>query len=163
MTTLNTHGLEEEFNLAEQEIAESEAVEPEIVEPDPFEVEWEAQNDEIKILKDNIDRANDILDKVQDEVEGSNFSARLVEVAGQLINSITTSTKTILDNDNYNKYLDIKKGLALLKKREVDIKALKIDRPKSQNLIVASREDVLKLLEGKEDAKIVPQKNEEKK
>jgi hypothetical protein len=162
MTTLNTHGLEEEFNLAEQEVTEVEAVEPELVEPDPFEVEWEAQNDEIKILKDNIDRANDILDKVQDEVEGSNFSARLVEVAGQLINSITTSTKTILDNDNYNKYLDIKKGLALLKKREVDIKALKIDRPKSQNLIVASREDVLKLLEGKEDAKIVPQKKEEK-
>lgn len=162
MTTLNTHGLEEEFNLAEQEVTEVEAVEPELVEPDPFEVEWLAQNDEIKILKDNIDRANDILDKVQDEVEGSNFSARLVEVAGQLINSITTSTKTILDNDNYNKYLDIKKGLALLKKREVDIKALKIDRPKSQNLIVASREDVLKLLEGKEDAKIVPQKKLEK-
>ena len=108
-------------------------------------------------------RVTDILDKVQEEVEGSNFSARLVEVAGQLINSITTSTKTILDNDNYNKYLDIKKGLALLKKREVDIKALKIDRPKSQNLIVASREDVLKLLEGKEDARTVPQKNEEKK
>jgi len=162
MTTLNTHGLEEEFNLAEQELTESDAVEPEIVEPDPFEVEWEAQNDEIKILKDNIDRANDILDKVQDEVEGANFSARLVEVAGQLINSITQGTKTILDNDNYNKYLDIKKGLALLKKREVDIKALKIDRPKSQNLIVASREDVLKLLEGKEDAKTVPQKKEEK-
>ena len=161
MTTLNTHGLEEEFNLAEQEEV-SDAVEPEIVEVDPFEIEWEAQNDEIKILKDNIDRANEILDKVQDEVEGSNFSARLVEVAGQLINSITTGTKTILDNDNYNKYLDIKKGLALLKKREVDIKALRIDRPKSQNLIVASREDVLKLIEDKEDARIVPKKNEEK-
>ncbi len=157
MTTLNTHGLEEEFNLAEPEI-----VEPEIVEPDPFEVEWEAQNNEIKILKDNIDRANDILDKVQDEVEGANFSARLVEVAGQLINSITQGTKTILDNDNYNKYLDIKKELALLKKREVDLKALKIDAPKSQNLIVASREDVLKLLESKDAAITVPQKNEEK-
>ena len=104
---MNTQGLEEEFNLAEQ-VTESEVVEPEIVEPDPFEVEWEAQNDEIKILKDNIDRANDILDKVQDEVKGANFSARLVEVASQLINSITQGTKTILDNGNYNKYLDIR-------------------------------------------------------
>ena len=157
MTTLNTQGLEEEFNLTEQ------AVEPEIVGPDPFEEEWNEQNDEIKILKDNIDRANDILDKVQDEVEGANFSARLVEVAGQLINSITQGTKTILDNDNYNKYLDIKKGLALLKRREVDIKARKIGAPKSQNLIVASREDVLKLLEGKSIKKVEPKEKVNKK
>ena len=160
MTTLDRQGLEEEFNLSEQETTQPEVVEPEIVEPDPFEKEWEEQIDDIKVLKDNIERANEILDKVQEEVEGSNFSARLVEVAGQLINSITTGTKTILDNENYNKYLDIKKGLALLKKREVDIKALKLDRPKSQNLIVASREDVLKLLAGN-DKKEEPEKKVE--
>lgn len=148
MTTLNTHGLEEEFNLNQPE---PEVVEPEVVETDPFEIEWNKQTDEIQILKDNIDRANEILDKVQEEVDGSNFSARLVEVAGQLINSITQGTKTILDNTNYNKYLDIKQNLALLKKREVDIKALRVDKPKSQNLIVASREDVLKLLEDKKE------------
>ena len=144
MTTLNRQGLEDEFN-----ITEPEAIEPEIVEPDPFEEEWEAQNDEIKILKDNIDRANEILDKVQEEVDGANFSARLVEVAGQIINSITVGVKTIIDNTNYNNYLNLKKQLVLLKKREVDIKALKLDKPKTQNLIVASREDVLKLLERK--------------
>lgn len=144
MTTLNTYGLENEFNLAEQG-----TIEPEIVEPDPFEIEWDEQTSDIKILKDNIDRANDILDKVQDEVEGANFSARLVEVAGQIINSITVGVKTIIDNTNYNNYLALKKQLILLKKREVDIKALKLDKPKTQNLIVASREDVLKLLEEK--------------
>jgi len=144
MTTLNRQGLEDEFNITEPEV-----IEPEIVEPDPFEEEWEAQNDEIKILKDNIDRANEILDKVQEEVDGANFSARLVEVAGQIINSITVGVKTIIDNTNYNNYLNLKKQLVLLKKREVDIKALKLDKPKTQNLIVASREDVLKLLERK--------------
>lgn len=150
MTTLDRQGLEEEFNLAEQETTEPEVIEPEIVEPDPFEIEWEEQEqiNDIKVLRDNIERANIILDKVKEEVNGSNFSARLVEVAGQIINSITTGTKTILDNENYNKYLDIKKRLALLKQREVDIKELKIDKPKSQNLIVASREDLLKLLDG---------------
>ena len=156
MTTLNTQGLEEEFNMVEPEV-----IEPEIIEPDPFEEEWENETSDLKVLKDNIDRANEILDKVQDEVEGSNFSARLVEVAGQLINSITQATKTIIDNTNYNKYLDIKKNLALLKKREVDIKALKLDKPKSKNLIVASREDVLKLLEGKKPKKIVSEKKVE--
>ena len=110
---------------------------------------------------------NNILDKVEEELSVGNFSARLVEVAGQLINSITQGTKTILDNTNYNKYLDIKKGLALLKKREVDIKAMKLDKPKSQNLIVASREDVLKALEGKTikaiEEKTKNSQNEEKK
>lgn len=148
MTTLNTHGLEEEFNIPE-------VIEPEIVdnEPDPFEIEWDAENDNAQILKDNIERANAILDRVQEEVEGVNFSARLVEVAGQLINSITQGSKTLLDNSNYNKYLEIRKNLALLKKREVDIKALKIDKPKTQNLIVTSREDLLRILEGKKDEK----------
>ena len=144
MATLNRQGLEDEFN-----ITELEAIEPEIVGRDPFEEEWIEETGDIQILKDNIDRANTILDKVQDEVEGSNFSARLVEVAGQLINSITVGVKTIIDNTNYNNYLNLKKQLVLLKKREVDIKALKLDKPKTQNLIVASREDVLKLLERK--------------
>lgn len=144
MTTLNRQGLEDEFN-----ITELEAIEPEIVGRDPFEEEWIEETGDIQILKDNIDRANTILDKVQDEVEGSNFSARLVEVAGQLINSITVGVKTIIDNTNYNNYLGLKKQLVLLKKREVDIKALKLDKPKTQNLIVASREDVLKLIEEK--------------
>lgn len=144
MATLNRQGLEDEFN-----ITELEAIEPEIVERDPFEEEWIQETGDIQILKDNLDRANTILDKVQDEVEGSNFSARLVEVAGQLINSITVGVKTIIDNTNYNNYLGLKKQLVLLKKREVDIKALKLDKPKTQNLIVASREDVLKLIEEK--------------
>jgi len=144
MATLNRQGLEDEFN-----ITELEAIEPEIVGRDPFEEEWIEETGDIQILKDNIDRANTILDKVQDEVEGSNFSARLVEVAGQLINSITVGVKTIIDNTNYNNYLGLKKQLVLLKKREVDIKALKLDKPKTQNLIVASREDVLKLIEEK--------------
>ena len=163
MPTLDRQGLEEEFNMTH------ETVEPEIVEtePDPFELEWEEDIDDVKTLKDNIERANSILDKVEEELNDGNFSARLVEVAGQLINSITQGTKTILDNTNYNKYLDIKKGLALLKKREVDIKAMKLDKPKSQNLIVASREDVLKALEGKTikaiEEKTKNSQNEEKK
>ena len=155
MTTLNTHGLEEEFNIPE-------VIEPEIVEhADPFEEEWDAENDNAQILKDNIERANIILDRVQEEVEGVNFSARLVEVAGQLINSITQGSKTLLDNSNYNKYLEIRKNLALLKKREVDIKALKIDKPKTQNLIVTSREDLLRLLEGKKVKKTTPEEKKE--
>jgi hypothetical protein len=51
-----------------------------------------------------------------------------------------------MDDTNYNKYLDIRVSLVRLKKREVEIKELKGRRPPQQNLIVASREDVLRLI-----------------
>jgi hypothetical protein len=147
MPTLNRQGLEEEFDIP----AETEVVEPEIVDegPDPFELEWEEETSDIQALRDNVERANEVLDMVKEEMENGNFSARLVEVAGQIINSITTASSKLIDNSNYNKYLDIRKKLALLKEKEVQIKSYKIDRPKNQNLIIASREDVLKLLENK--------------
>lgn len=147
MPTLNRQNLEEQFDIP----AEPEVVEPEIVDegPDPFELEWEEETSDITALRNNIERANEILDMVKEEMESGNFSARLVEVAGQIINSITAASSKLIDNANYNKYLDIRKKLALLKEKEVQIKSYKIDRPKNQNLIIASREDVLKLLESR--------------
>jgi hypothetical protein len=136
---LDREGLNEEFNMAEPEVVEAEPV-------DDFELEWERDNDTVQGLKSNIERANEILDKVQDEIEHGNFTARLVEVAGQLINSITIASKEILEKEYKDKYLGLRQQIVLLKKREVDIRALSSNRPKNQNLIVASREDVLKLL-----------------
>lgn len=151
MPTLNRQNLEDEFNMADNNVIEPEIVEEET---DPFKIEWDNDAADANVIRKNIERANEILDHVQDELNNGNFSARLVEVAGQIINSITTASKVLIDDTNYNKYLDIRKSLALLKKREVDIKAIKYDRPKNQNLIVASREDVLKLL--KEPKKTEP-------
>lgn len=137
---LDRQGLEDEFNMAEEaEVVEAESV-------DHFEVEWERENSTVQGLKGNIERANEILDKVQDEIEHGNFSARLVEVAGQLINSVTAASKEILEKEYKDEYLGLRNKLYLLKKREVEIRALGTNRPKNQNLIVASREDVLKLL-----------------
>jgi hypothetical protein len=140
--TLDRTNLENEFEI--------EIVEPEVVEedqgPDPFELEWERDTSDVESLKTNIERANEILDRIQDEFQAGNFSARLVEVAGQIINGITNAGKVLIDNTNYNKYLDIRKQLALLKKREVDIKQLNVDRPKNQNLIVASHQDIMRIV-----------------
>lgn len=142
MPDLDRDGLEEEFNMS--------TTEPEIInEVDEFELEWEKDTSNVGVLKKNIEKANEFLDRIQEEITNGNFSARLVEVAGQIINSVTTASKVLIDDTNYNKYLDIRKSLVLLKKREIEIKTLKIDRPTNQNLIVASREDVLKLLKEK--------------
>jgi hypothetical protein len=134
---LDRQGLSEEFNMAEQMPTAP---------TDEFELEWEKDNDTIEGLRKNIDRSNAILDTVQDELEHGNFSARLVEVAGQLINSVTTASKEILEKEYKDKYIGLRQQVVLLKKREVDIKAMTYNRPTNQNLIVASREDVLKLL-----------------
>lgn len=148
MPTLDRQGLQEEFNMAD------EVIEPEIVnEIDEFELEWDKESSDPAVLRKNIDQANEILDKIKEEIMGSNFSARMVEVAGQIINSITTASKVLIDDTNYNKYLDIRKGLLLLKKKEVEIKQIRSGSPANQNLIIASREDVLKMLKEKNESK----------
>ncbi len=152
MPTLDRNNLENEFDM---ENNVTELIEPEVVEeaPDRFELEWEQQTSDIESLKTNIERANEILDRVQDEFNNGNFSARLVEVAGQIINGITNAGKVLIDNTNYNKYLDIRKQLALLKEREVEMKRVKYDRPKNQNLIIASHRDIMKLIHDKKNSK----------
>jgi hypothetical protein len=137
---LNRQNLQDEFNMAEPD-----PVEPEIVE-DQFEQEWEQDTDTLEGLKRNIERANELLDTVQDELQNGNFSARLVEVAGQLINAVTTASKEIFDNSYKEKYLDIRQQVVHLKERQIEMRSAAGNRPTTQNLIVASREDVLKML-----------------
>ena len=153
MPELDRQGLETEFNLNEPEPIELEPVYDEnISEPDQFELEWENETEDAVILRKNIERANEILDRLQEEMINGNFSARMVEVAGNIINSITSASKILMDDTNYNKYIDIRKSLVLLKKREVEIKELKGRHPRTNNnLIIASREDVLRLINDKQN------------
>ena len=135
MVHLNRKNLSEEFNLEYVE-AEIEEVQGEMTGP----------NIPDQVLFANIIRANRILDKIENEFENNNFSARLCEVAGQLINSVTTATSQVM-TDSYNKeYLQIRQDLVKLKEREVKIKQLSAGTPRSQNLIVTDRESIMKIL-----------------
>lgn len=138
--TLNTNNIEREFDI-EERVIEAEVVD------DPFEQEWEAENSDLNVLRKNIERANAILDRVQEELENGNFTARLVEVAGELINSVTAGSKAVFDKSYQDKYLDLRNKIVQLKEREINIKEIGNSRPTNQNLIIASREDVLKLIE----------------
>lgn len=149
MVTLDREGLREEFNMT-NEVIEPEVVEGELV--DEFEIEWKEETADATVLRTNIGSANDVLDKIKLEIENGGFTARMVEVAGQIINSITQASKVLMDDTNYNKYLDIRKALAILKKKEVEIKSIKSGRPTNQNLIIASREDVLKMIRDKTES-----------
>ena len=153
MPELDRQGLEQAFDIPQELEIVDESTTTSVDNPSGSEVEiieegFDLSSDEEaeKIIKDNIDRANDLLDKVQEEITTGNFSARVVEVAGQLINSVTQAAKELLSNSMNRRHLLLKDRVLMLKRRELDIRELGADKPKNQNLIIASREDVLRLL-----------------
>lgn len=162
MPELNRRNLEDELNIDSENVQEEEPIEPEIVEEDEFEKEWEHENDPRTIIANNIDRANEILDKVQEELNSGNFTARLVEVAGNLINSVTAASKELISDENYKKYLHLRDKLVKLKKIEIDWKVSgKGNRIANQNLILANREDILKILGNKNKSLPEPENKQE--
>jgi hypothetical protein len=109
-------------------------------------------NDAVDALRKNIHNANQLLEKIQNEMNNGNFSARLAEVAGTVINSVTQASKEILTDKNQSEYMDVRKALVLLKERQVNISEAKLVRQptgNTTNVLIASREDILKSIEGK--------------
>lgn len=109
----------------------------------------------IDALKKNIHNANQLLEKIQHEMNNGNFSARLAEVASTIINSVTQASKEILSDQNYEDYMQVRRALVELKDKELAIKEAKLVRPHNQtNVLVTSREDLLKMLENKKPKQI---------
>lgn len=136
--------LDEVFGLNYNDLPQT-GDEKRISEREEVEIDY---NNPIDILKGNIKKANQILDKLQDELDNGNFTARMVEVAGNIINGITAASKEIISKENYVGYLEIRKQLKDLKEREVVIKEKVGIRgtTTNQNIIVTSREDLLKIM-----------------
>ena len=134
MSELNRQGLAEEFDI---EKIENQPLIPFIEEEDPD-----------IIIKGNIERANRILDQVEDELVNGNFSARLVEVAAKTMDSITNAVSQIQSTSYNNDYLQLKQRMLLLKQEELDYKVKNLKKPNigSQNIILTDRESVLKAL-----------------
>jgi len=112
-------------------------------------------NNAIDALKKNIHNANQLLEKIQEEMNNGNFSARLAEVASTIINSVTQASKELLADQNYEDYMEVRRALVDLKNKELDIKEAKLVRPPNQtNVLITSREDLLKMLEDKKPKQI---------
>ena len=107
-----------------------------------------SETDPDEALKENIDRANRILDRVEEELESGNFTARMVEVAGNILNTVTNSSKELITNINYKKYLQIREHMVQYKYDELEAKQSKFRSPTSQNIIDSNREDIMKLING---------------
>lgn len=107
-------------------------------------------DDPAEAIKHNIERANRILDRVENEMNRGNFSARMVEVAGNIINSITAAGKEVISDTNYKRYLQIREAMVQYKYDELELKKSNFKTPTSQNIIFSDRESVLKFLNGEQ-------------
>ena len=75
-----------------------------------------------QIILSNIDRANRMLDVIEEDVKNGDRSARLFEVCGQLINAIT-SAATSITGISYNQQVIDNKNRALdIKEKELTVK-----------------------------------------
>ena len=145
---INLEGLDEIF--ADEDRADQELEQKTI----DFQTNIDYDN-ELEALKSNIYNANQLLEKIQHEMNNGNFSARLAEVASTIINSVTQASKEIISDKNYGQYMEVRRALVELKAKEVEIKEAKSVRPTSQtNVLVTSREDLLKVLDEKKTKQI---------
>jgi hypothetical protein len=157
MSDLNRKSLEEEFGIDFSD--DDEIID---IDQEGNILEKEKVMNAVKILESNIERANKILDRVEEEIDKGNFSSRLVEVAGQLINSVTNASKEMISDKNYNRYLQIREKAVLLERVKIRLKNKQLSRPVNQNIIIASREDILERLEDKREKESCNQKQTEK-
>lgn len=165
MPTLNREKLEEEFDIEnEEDVTDVVVYEPEVTVLGPIpnndsEIVPIQPNESSKIAREAVEKtiktAEKILDKCWKEMDtGGNFSTGMVEVATGVINSIAAASKELIGDENYRIYLRQKQRLSDLKEREVVVKENKsTGKPANQNLIIATREDVLKIMHDKDSEK----------
>jgi len=108
-----------------------------------------SSNDPVEVIQENIERANRILDRVEQEIENGNFTARMVEVASAMMNTVTTSGKEIMADLNYKKYLHLRELMIQYKYDELESKKTRLQHSTTnQNIILTDREHLMKLLDG---------------
>lgn len=146
MSVLNRKNLAEELNM--------DFSETEVYTDTQDDVQLDLYSPTEEIIRNNIARANRILDRVEFEIDNGNFQPRLVEVAGQLINAVSTAVANLNLNIYNSQYLQLKNRMVSLKEVEIRMKEGTLNKPTNQNIIVTDRETILKMLENK-DKKLI--------
>jgi hypothetical protein len=141
MVQLNRKNLSDEFDL--------EYIESEVQEINS-EIKGPSIPDQIILM--NIARANRLLDRMETEIQDGNMSARMCEVAAQLINSVTNASSQIMTDEYNRSYLQVRQNLVKLKEQEIRIKSRIAGTPKSQSIIFTDRESIMQIL--KQDSEI---------
>jgi hypothetical protein len=120
------------------------------------EVEIQEKSPE-EIIRENIDKANILLDHALGEVESGVVTARMIEVTARVIDTITSAADKLIMAQNESLGLLFKQDMLKLKEKEILLRGkaehVSIENLTQQNIIVKSREDLLKLMQ--EDPNII--------
>jgi hypothetical protein len=111
------------------------------------------------ILYKNIERANKILDKLEESILlGDGVNARLIEVYGQILNSITSASTSLSGNTFAQQKHEYNMKLVEVKQQEVEVKRIvagtklaglqesKGDESRPEKVLVMDRESLLKMI-----------------
>ena len=146
---INSHKLKSLFDLPDDNNLPSTISENDIIE-DSKDIKMD-RKDPDDIIYENIERANRLLNKIETAVE-NDLTARLMEVASALINSITQASSSIVGSSQHEDELRYKERVLELKEREVMVKESlgKGGGKTVNNVLVTSREDLLNMINNKE-------------
>jgi hypothetical protein len=151
---LDLDNLMEEFNLPNPSIEEIPVIDvPNVIDIQPTDIE-----DPDRLIATNISKANALLDHVIKEIDNGNFSPRMVEVAGQLINAINGSTSQLYTKSFNSATIKLKYDQLRLKERQIGLLE-KVGNVTNQNIIITDREHILRMLK---DASEQPKQIEQK-
>ena len=153
---LDITSLEKEFNVEEVVI-----IHPEVEQMRDRIKNLEQYEDPNEVLKGNIERANALLDRIETLLDNPSAdaprggAARLMEVAGTIINAVTTAATSMMSMTFNDQDLEYKGKVLSLKELEVQAKiagtstkqALTQTNNNTQ-IIVADRNAVLDMLKG---------------
>ena len=119
---LNIEGLDREFNIKGGNITtQINQISDMKKELQGISKELEGEDPD-KIILDNINRANRMLDLIEEDVKSGSRSARLFEVCGQLINAITSAATSITGISYNQQVIDNKERALDIKEKELTVK-----------------------------------------
>ncbi|MFA5025005.1 MAG: hypothetical protein WC503_00660 [Candidatus Shapirobacteria bacterium] len=117
---------------------------------DVFNIPEEKESPE-DLLRANIEKANEILNIAMSNISAGLATPRMLEVAAKLVDSVTNAAEKLIGAGFDLESLLLKERLIKLKEKELMLKSNTDGVPKTlnQNIIVSSREDLLKLFQSK--------------
>lgn len=159
----DTHGLDELFNVAPTEnnqvidMGTGEILDG-IEQVKEMRKELQELEKEVtdvdSIIVSNIDRANRLLDKLEEDMTGDrgSYSASLVESVATLINAVTSAANSVTGISVGQETLRQKERALDLKEREIGLKSIikgsTGDTTITNNNLVMNREDLMKMIKG---------------
>jgi len=106
-----------------------------------------------RIIEENINKANVVLDAIILEIESGNATARMAEAASLLVNAVTNAVDKIYNKSFGLENLLVKNRMVELKDKELDIKKSVKDKGEKiteSKLIVTDRETIMKIINDEE-------------